>query len=341
MTSSMLLKIIYFLSMIILVNGCIDMTEIDLSKSNKPRSPSDNKNQTIDRIRIESHVLAAMKDQIASQSPMRGGSFFGSRNGGEVTIHYFLYDYASKYSSGVYESGENVNNNVEVALSYKDEDNHKPLAQYLGHAHSAPGHMNYVLSQHETALEAFFKDNAQASFYVMSIITMGSESIKNIESHEMKLGDNAKVSFFVKERGQKIRKITQIKTFDSDTISYKRMHSYVSSRAHIQDIIGKFNLGAINAKVVLVDQKELRRLKMPPNTWVFLIDIPQKNITIQSDFSYYYPQRTPVLYCHEISSNQSRTLAKEHMTNWRSNEKNPKNFEEFFGDFITTKCPIR
>jgi hypothetical protein len=344
---------VFFLLLSSLMSSCLTMVDPSTSgtstsnspTSNSPTSDSpqtENNDLPIDRIRIDSQVLAAMKDQIASQPPMRGGSLFGAIKGGEINLQYFLYDYASEYSPGSYKQGENLNSNLKLALGYEDEEKNKPLALYLGHTHSMPGTMNYVTSGHEVRIETFFEMNPQFSAYLIPIITIGPENMASIESHELKLGDNAKVSFFVKARGQSAKKMTQITTYDSNADAYKKMNSYVSATAHIFDIYNKFNLKDLEAKITSLTYQELRNLGLR-DLWLFSLKIPQKRKEIQVNFPYSYPKTSPELTCVEITADSKsvRTLATERMPGWQSNEKNSKNFEQFFENFIDTKCPIR
>ncbi len=339
---------VFFLLLSSLMSSCLTMVDSPTSNSPTSNTPTSESPQTenndlpIDRIRIDSQVLAAMKDEIASQPPMRGGSLFGAIKGGEINIQYFLYDYASEYSSGSYTPGKNINSNLQLALGYEDEEKNKPLALYLGHTHSNPGTMNYVTSGHEVNIEKFFKINPKFSVYLIPIITIGPENMASIESHELKLGDNAKVSFFVIERGQRAIKMTKITTYDSDADAYKKMNSYVTATAHILDIYNKFNLKDVEAKITSLTYQELRNLGLR-DLWGFRMAIPQKRKEIQVNFPYSYPKTSPELTCVEITADSKsvRTLATERMPGWQSNEKNPKNFEQVFENFINTKCPIR
>lgn len=349
-----------------LITSCVDVSEIDLSKPGKKNQPKNNNNQVdivdkknpknnnnqavIDTIRIDSHVLTAIKEQIASQAPMRGGDLFGDIHNNEVNIKYFLYDYASKHSSGSYTKGDNLLRNSLIARSSTDENDQHPFSLMVGHAHSMPGTMNYVMGNYEENLELFLRGYPQnnANAYVLLLITIGVETMRNIEPNELKLDDTAKVSFFVKERGQgqHIKKITLITTYSSDVSAYKRMHSFIDARAHFFDVQKKIHLvnhGEPKSFDELFELEKGITMTKDLGGYIFFKKFPdrQKMIKLVVDFS--YPKTPPTLVCSTLDAQgmPASIEKQEKAGNWLSDEKNPKNFEEFYEDFITTKCLIR
>lgn len=226
-----------FILLVCLLNSCLDLSDDALAL---------NASNSIEKVRIDSQVLAAITTQIAGQPPMRGGRLFGSVKGNEVDIQYFLYDYASIPSSGSYQSGNNSNQNIGLALGYEEKSNKKALALYLGSVLSMPGSMNYVTSYNEQTIEKEFELNPQLQIYVHGIVTMGNDALTNLGAHELKLSNKAKISFFIKERGQSVKKVTAIKQYNSLGNSYKKMHSYINGASHVLDVSNKFNLNTLS-----------------------------------------------------------------------------------------------
>ena len=317
--------------LLVSMTGCIP--ELDREEPSViPIDPEPKGSQSVDKIRIDSHVLSAIKEQIADHPPMRGGNLFGVIKNGEADIQYFLYDYAASPGAGSYGPGENANQNIAIALQYEDEPKKRAASSYLGHVHSKPGSMNYVLAQNEAVIEKYFSRHEKEQNYIIPIVTMGSSTMQKIEPHEMKLSDNAKISFFVKERGKPTKAIRVLRKYDGNPESYKKMHSFVSARAHIADAIESLGLTKLGQKTVLSSLKD---------DWLFFLNFPQK-IVVVATFDRSYPMTPPTLICGRTDANDKiiSKIAEEQAKNWQPNDKNPKNFEEFIERFIRDKCPL-
>lgn len=330
------IQLILCLSFLVLPAGCgYKLTNSGTTETDRPQNQQADTNlletKGIHKIRIGSEVIAAIRTQIAGYNPMRGGNIFGDIKQGTADIKYFLYDYASKPSGGAYAFGDNVSQNIGIALAYQVGS--KPvLSTYLGSAHSKPGTMSYVLSQNDEIIEDTFKLNPQLSNFILPIITIGESTMKKIEPNELKIGDNAKISFFVKERGKKTVPINNIETYESNAEEYKALHSYVSIFAHLQDMEKKFSLkdlGYENTKI----------LQLKDGVLAYVLNFGKK-LDIAAAIKNTYPNSPPTLFClpKDEKGKYSDASVEIEAKDWQPNEQDPKNFQKFFEDFITKKC---
>lgn len=323
-----MLKLATMTVFIALQIGChLDSSGINHGSSSQPHSSGQ-------KYSIDARVLDAIKTSIGDFSPMRGGHLFGVANDGEVEIRYFLHDYASPNLGGSYKPGDNINQNIGIVMHYPLSDKTTPLKNYLGHVHSAPGQMSYPISSHEDSANATLKASPAMHSYIMGIVTIGAATMSSVDSHEIKLSDNAKISFFEKKRGGNFEKIIVEKKPDSPLLSYQRMHSYVNAIAHIADAIKHLDLKAHGLE---------KGLNYYYKEDILHVTIQSSNKSILIKISPTYPATGPTLICYNI--NPAHGIIDEELDrdgasgNWAVSKPH-EIFQQFLNQFITTKCPL-
>lgn len=288
---------------------------------------SDNNDGTVGKITIATDVLASINRNLALVAPMRGGLIFGTIKNNVANIKYFLYDYASKADG--YSPGDNLDRNAKIAAAYVD-DNKYPLKTLFGVVHSSPGTLSHIYGSNEKNIDAHFDLNPQQKVYILGIVTMGAQTMAVIKEHEVKLSDDAKISFYVKERGKLAVVASTIETYSSVGNAYQKVESNIVSQCHVVDA----------RKDLSLDNLGLRSLTTPKaNTPFYIFNFGPK-VDIAAAFPLDYPQSAPTLGCFE--KNTDGTYKNVHLNkivpNWLASEKDPKNFHRFFENFITHEC---
>jgi hypothetical protein len=176
------------------------------------------------KIILGSQMLEAIKKNLAEQDPMRGGILFGLiENKRDIVVNYFLYDSFAAHSGSSYTTGARIDDDIRTALE-KINPVFGPSFM-VGMALSSPGAISYVYGNNEKNIEKFFANNPDYNFYIYAVVTRGPSTMKTLETHEIKLGPDSKISFFIKRRGYAIHALTNIEVKSQDCVIYKKLHS--------------------------------------------------------------------------------------------------------------------
>ncbi len=132
-------------------------------------------------------VLEEIDEAIAQKEPEQGGALLGAPDSN--LISHFIYDEAARTTTVTYRPSKSL------IQAVKDREQADGL-QFKGIIHSHPGMMDHPSGQDHQAFASQLTHNLHMGRFIAPIVTRLPHNKKKLKSHELALGDGAKLSCY-------------------------------------------------------------------------------------------------------------------------------------------------
>ncbi len=132
-------------------------------------------------------VMAEIDQSIAQKEPEQGGALLGAPDSN--LISHFIYDEDAEVSHVTYLPSKRL---IKAVQELEKQDG----LQFKGIIHSHPGMMDHPSGQDHHAFASQLTHNLHMGRFIAPIVTRHLQNKKELKSHELALGDGAKLSCY-------------------------------------------------------------------------------------------------------------------------------------------------